>query len=156
MEVRPGSPSIRSTRPISVRSPSVTISPHHIATDANSKYRLNVESAYVQDRSRSPAGCNSWSAHATTFSTSAFDRNSFAHRTRAVQMVAPKAAAILKPIDTVSLYTAWSINYLPASGDQFSALNTGTLILQPQKFEQTGGRRRSGTSIRDCCSRGRL
>jgi len=39
--------------------------------------------------------------------------------------------------DTVSLYTAWSINYLPASGDQFSALSPGTLILQPQKFEQT-------------------
>ena len=37
----------------------------------------------------------------------------------------------------MSLYTAWSISYLPASGDQFSALNPGTLILQPQKFENT-------------------
>src|SRR5205085_107183 len=49
----------------------------------------------------------------------------------------PRAAVIVKPIDTVSLYTAWSINYLPASGDQFSALSPGTLILQPQKFDQT-------------------
>ena len=37
----------------------------------------------------------------------------------------------------VSIYTAYSISYLPASGDQFSALNDGTLILQPQKFENT-------------------
>jgi hypothetical protein len=26
------------------------------------------------------------------------------------------------PIDSLSLYTAWSVSYLPASGDQFSAL----------------------------------
>ncbi len=37
----------------------------------------------------------------------------------------------------MSLYTAWSVSYLPASGDQFSALNTGTIILDPQKFENT-------------------
>ena len=38
----------------------------------------------------------------------------------------------MKPIDSLSLYTAWSVSYLPASGDQFSALNTGTVILEPQ------------------------
>ena len=37
----------------------------------------------------------------------------------------------------MSIYTAYSISYLPASGDQFSSLNDGTLILQPQKFENT-------------------
>jgi catecholate siderophore receptor len=46
-------------------------------------------------------------------------------------------AVIVKPVETVSLYTAWSISYLPASGDQFSTLSPGTLILQPQKFENT-------------------
>jgi catecholate siderophore receptor len=33
------------------------------------------------------------------------------------------------------LYTAWSVSYLPASGDQFSAFNTSTIILEPQRFE---------------------
>jgi catecholate siderophore receptor len=42
---------------------------------------------------------------------------------------------ILKPIDSLSIYTAYSISYLPASGDQFSTLTPGTLILEPQKFE---------------------
>jgi catecholate siderophore receptor len=37
----------------------------------------------------------------------------------------------------MSIYTAYSVSYLPASGDQFSALTDGTLILQPQKFENT-------------------
>jgi len=41
---------------------------------------------------------------------------------------------IFKPVDNLSIYYAYSTSYLPASGDQFSALNPGTLILQPQKF----------------------
>ena len=40
-------------------------------------------------------------------------------------------------MDSVSLYTAWSVSYLPASGDQFSALNPSTIILEPQRFEST-------------------
>ena len=38
-------------------------------------------------------------------------------------------------MDNLSIYTAYSTSFLPASGDQFSALNNGTLIIQPQKFE---------------------
>jgi catecholate siderophore receptor len=110
---------------------------NHIATDANSKYRLNVESAYVQDQIE----VTRWlqfvlGARYDIFDLEAVDNNTFTARARADYKWSPKAAVILKPIDTVSLYTAWSINYLPASGDQFSALNNGTLILQPQKFEQ--------------------
>jgi len=44
---------------------------------------------------------------------------------------------IVKPIDTASLYSAWRVSYLPASGDQFSALNPSTIILAPQRFEST-------------------
>ena len=31
----------------------------------------------------------------------------------------------MKPVDNLSIYTAYSISYLPASGDQFSTLNNG-------------------------------
>jgi catecholate siderophore receptor len=48
--------------------------------------------------------------------------------------VSPQAAAILKPVETLSIYYAYMVSYLPASGDQFSALNDGTVILAPQKF----------------------
>ncbi len=111
---------------------------NHIASDANSSYQLKVESAYVQDQIE----ITRWlqlvlGARYDIFDLQAFDQNTFTTRQRADYKWSPKAAVILKPIDTVSLYTAWSINYLPASGDQFSALSNGTLILQPQKFEQT-------------------
>ena len=72
-----------------------------------------------------------------SFDLSALDQNTNIQRNRVDDKVSPRAAVIVKPIDTVSLYTAWSISYLPASGDQFSALSPGTLILQPQKFENT-------------------
>src|SRR5262249_10197299 len=44
-------------------------------------------------------------------------------------------AVIVKPVDNLSIYAAYSISYLPASGDQFSSLNNGTIILVPQEFE---------------------
>jgi catecholate siderophore receptor len=49
--------------------------------------------------------------------------------------LSPQAAVIVKPADNLSIYGMYSISYLPASGDQFSALTSGTVSLAPQKFE---------------------
>jgi len=68
---------------------------------------------------------------------SALDMNTNIRRDRVDNLVSPQAAVIIKPIDNLSVYTAYSISYLPSTGDQFSALTDGTLILQPQKFENT-------------------
>jgi catecholate siderophore receptor len=109
---------------------------NHIATDANSKYRLNIASGYVQDQIE----LTRWlqllvGARYDSFDMTALDRNTNIERNRVDEKISPRAAVIVKPIDSMSLYTAWSTSYLPASGDQFSALSTGTLILQPQKFD---------------------
>src|SRR5260221_12757818 len=58
-------------------------------------------------------------------------------RTRTANLVSPRAAVIVKPVDNLSVYGAYSISYLPSSGDQFSALNTGSALIAPQKFENT-------------------
>ena len=132
-EACPTSSSIRSIRLISVRSPSIII-----ASDANSKYRLNIASGYAQDQIE----VTRWlqflvGARYDSFDMSALDQNTNTLRNRVDDFISPRAAVIVKPIDTVSLYTAWSVSYLPASGDQFSALNSSTLILEPQRFEST-------------------
>jgi catecholate siderophore receptor len=111
---------------------------NHIASDANSKYRLNIASGYAQDQIE----VTRWlqflvGARYDSFDMSALDQNTNTLRNRVDDFISPRAAVIVKPIDTVSLYTAWSVSYLPASGDQFSALNTSTLILEPQRFEST-------------------
>jgi catecholate siderophore receptor len=111
---------------------------NHIASDANSKYRLNIASGYAQDQIE----VTRWlqflvGARYDSFDLTAVDQNTNPNtiRARTDDFISPRAAVIVKPIDNLSLYTAWSTSYLPASGDQFSALNPGTLILEPQKFE---------------------
>src|SRR5712672_2261673 len=111
---------------------------NHLATDAKSKYQLNIASGYVQDQIE----LTRWlqllvGARYDSFDLTALYMIYSYRRNRVDEKISPRAAVIVKPIDSVSLYTAWSVSYLPASGDQFSTLNPGTLILQPQKFENT-------------------
>jgi catecholate siderophore receptor len=111
---------------------------NHIATDANSKYKLDLASGYAQDQIEITRWLQLFvGARYDSFDLTALDQNTNITRERIDNNVSPRAAVIVKPIDDLSVYTAWSISYLPASGDQFSALSPGTLILQPQKFEST-------------------
>ena len=106
------------------------------AADSNSRYGLNIQSAYVRDTIEVTRGLQLIAgARFDRYDMSALDMNTNTQRARVDNLVSPQAAMIIKPIDTASIYTAYSVSYLPASGDQFSALNPGTLILQPQKFE---------------------
>lgn len=110
------------------------------SADAFSKYRLNISSAYVQDQ----IDVTRWlqliaGARFDRFELTAVDLNvpGGQRRNRVDDKVSPRAGIVFKPVDNVSLYGAYSISYLPASGDQFSALSDATLILDPQKFENT-------------------
>jgi catecholate siderophore receptor len=114
------------------------LSPGVTNPDGFSKYRLNIESAYAQDQ----IDITRWlqliaGARFDRFDLSASDLNTGILRARTDNKISPRAGVILKPIDNLSIYGAYSISYLPASGDQFSSLTDGTLILDPQKFENT-------------------
>jgi catecholate siderophore receptor len=110
----------------------------HIPSDANSKYRLNIASGYAQDQIELTRWLQLFlGTRYDSFDLSALDQNVNILRQRVDEKISPRAAVIVKPMDNLSLYTAYSISYLPASGDQFSTLNPGTLLLQPQKFENT-------------------
>jgi catecholate siderophore receptor len=74
-------------------------------------------------------------ARVDRFDLTATDQNSNTTRARVDTKVSPQAALIVKPIQNLSVYMAYSISYLPASGDQFSALTSTTVSLAPQKFE---------------------
>jgi catecholate siderophore receptor len=108
---------------------------NHLATDSNSKYHLNIESAYARDTIE----ITRWlqligGARFDRFDMSALDMNTNTNRGRVDDKTSPQGAVIVKPMDNLSIYYAYSVSYLPASGDQFSSLNNGTVILQPQKF----------------------
>jgi catecholate siderophore receptor len=111
---------------------------NHIPTDANSKYRLNIASGYAQDQIELTRWLQLFlGARYDSFDLSALDQNVNILRERTDEKISPRAAVIIKPMENLSLYTAYSISYLPASGDQFSTLSPGTLLLEPQKFENT-------------------
>jgi catecholate siderophore receptor len=111
---------------------------NHLATDANSKYRLNIASGYAQDQVELTRWLQLFvGLRYDSFDLSALDLNTSTTRNRMDEKISPRAAIIVKPIDSLSIYTAYSISYLPSSGDQFSAISPGTLILDPQKFENT-------------------
>jgi catecholate siderophore receptor len=121
-----------------VHHPTATNTDGVAAADSNSKYRLYVESAYVRDT----VEITRWlqligGVRFDRFDMSALDQNIGSLQKRVDNLTSPQAAVIVKPIDSVSLYAAYSISYLPSSGDQFSTLSPGTAILVPQKFENT-------------------
>ena len=111
-------------------------SPGVTTPDSNSKYLLYTTSAYARDTIE----ITRWlqligGARFDRFDESALDINTNTNRTLINNKVSPQAAVIVKPFENLSIYGAYSISYLPASGDQFSALNNGSVILAPQKFE---------------------
>jgi catecholate siderophore receptor len=108
------------------------------SADSNSKYRLYVDSAYARDTIEITRWLQlTGGARFDHFDMSALDMNTNIQRSRIDDKVSPQAAVIVKPVDNLSIYGAYSVSYLPASGDQFSSLTNGTLILEPQKFENT-------------------
>ena len=112
------------------------INPDKVTTpDSNSSYRLNVESGYVRDTAEFGRMLQLiGGVRFDRFDIAATDMNTNTSRARIDDKLSPAAAVIVKPIDSLSIYTMYSVSYLPASGDQFSSLTDGTVILTPQKF----------------------
>jgi catecholate siderophore receptor len=106
------------------------------AADSNSKYALNVQSGYFRDTIDITRGLQLIGAvRYDRFDMSALDRNTNVNRSRLDNLVSPAAAVIVKPRDNLSIYGAYSISYLPSTGDQFSTLTPFTTLLPPQEFE---------------------
>ncbi|HMF41142.1 MAG TPA: TonB-dependent receptor, partial [Polyangia bacterium] len=119
-----------------IHHPTATNNDGVTSADSNSKYNADIQSAYVRDT----IDVTPWlqligGVRFDRFDLSALDQNTNTNRERIDNMVSPQGAIILKPRQNLSFYGVYSQSYLPASGDQFSQLNNGTLIIQPQGFE---------------------
>jgi catecholate siderophore receptor len=62
------------------------------------------------------------------------DNPSTQELSRQDHMVSPRAGLVLKPFSPLSVYTSYSVSYLPSAGDQFSSLTATTQTLKPEKF----------------------
>ena len=110
--------------------------------DSNSKYNANIQSAYVRDT----IDVTRWlqligGLRFDRFDLSALDQNTNINRQRIDNLVSPQAAVIIKPRDNLSFYGVYAISYLPASGDQFSALDPRHGDSRSAEIREQGGRR---------------
>jgi catecholate siderophore receptor len=103
---------------------------------ANNTYTLNLAAAYLQDQIEV-------SRYLQFVLGVRFDRFDLESRNRGTgvvldridNLVSPRAGVIMKPLENLSIYGSFSVSYLPSAGDQFSTLAPGTVIAEPEKFE---------------------
>jgi len=105
-------------------------------TDADNHLRTIVAAIYVQDQIE-------LSRHVQVVGGLRFDhfdleyhnnRNGDTLR-RPDNLVSPRVGIVVKPGPALSLYSSYSVSYLPSSGDQFSSLTVITQQAQPEKFQ---------------------
>jgi catecholate siderophore receptor len=111
-----------------------------LATDARNKIELKLAAVYGQDQveltrwlqiiggvrfDRFDLGYVNLNSQSTTLG------QTFG---RVDNLVSPRIGFVVKPVDPLSLYTSYSVSYLPASGDQFNALSIVSTGLKPEKF----------------------
>ncbi|MEO8592704.1 MAG: TonB-dependent receptor [Candidatus Solibacter sp.] len=105
------------------------------ATDADNHVTTNLAAGYVQDQ----VEITSWMQ---ALAGVRFDRFDLQYRnnrtgenlTRLDHLVSPRAGLVFKPAGGLSLYTSYSVSFLPSSGDQFSSLTTVTQQMKPERF----------------------
>lgn len=114
----------------------VTFRPNPNGTTANNTYTLNLAALYVQDQIE----ITRYLQFILGLRYDRFDLESVGRVTGATlgrvdDLLSPRAGVIVKPVENVSIYGSYSVSYLPSAGDQFSTLAPGTVLAQPEKFE---------------------
>jgi catecholate siderophore receptor len=105
------------------------------ATDADNHLRTNVAAIYAQDQIE-------LSRHLQVVTGLRFDRFELQYHnnrngdtlSRPDNLVSPRVGVVVKPLAALSVYSSYSVSYLPSSGDQFSSLTTMTQQVEPEKF----------------------
>jgi catecholate siderophore receptor len=107
----------------------------NIPTGANNTYVLNLAAAYLQDQIEVTRYLQFiLGVRFDRFDLESQDRRDGTTFARTDNLVSPRAGVIVKPVENVSIYGSYSVSALPSSGDQFSTLNPGTAIAEPEKF----------------------
>jgi catecholate siderophore receptor len=122
---------------VPVGSPAISlpISFRPSATDADNSGAATVAAAYVQDQVR-------LGRHVEVVGGLRFDRfevDVTNNRTgqqvgSSDNLVSPRVGLIIKPLEVVSVYTSYTLSYLPRAGEQLSSLSVTNQSLDPEVF----------------------
>jgi catecholate siderophore receptor len=124
------------TAPFANPRTSVPVTFRQSATDADNHVTTSVRSAYFQDYvTLSPAWQVIAGVRFETFDIEYNNNRNQDRLDRSDDMVSPRVGVVYKPIDLVSIYSSYSISFLPSSGDQFPSLNATSRTLEPERFQ---------------------
>ncbi len=122
----PGSNPVSST-PITYRQAS---------TDADSKSEVNVYAGYLQDQIDLTKKLQLTAGIRYDIFQMKFQNNrTSSNFGRTDYLLSPRAGIVFKPQETVSIYSSYSVSYLPSSGDQMSTLTSQTQSLRPEHLQ---------------------
>ena len=105
------------------------------ATDADNRTVLTTQAAYAQNQIE-------FGSHLQAVVGVRYDRldMQFSNKRNGQQLsrrdnlVSPRAGLVIKPVQPVSIYSSYSVSYLPGSGDQFASLTATSQTLKPEQF----------------------
>lgn len=106
------------------------------SSDADSKSEVNVLAIYAQDQIE----FNKYLQLTVGARIDRFDINLTNNRInqnfqRTDVLVSPRAGIVVKPQENLSLYSSYSVSYLPSAGDQFSSFDATTSVLKPEELQ---------------------
>jgi catecholate siderophore receptor len=105
------------------------------ATDADNHLRTNVAAVYAQDQLELTRAVQLVGGlRFDRFDLSYHNNRTGDTLTRPDNLVSPRAGVVVKPVTPLSVYSSFSVSYLPSSGDQFSSLTTVTQQVKPEQF----------------------
>ena len=105
------------------------------ATDADNHVLAGAGAVYAQSQLRlSPRWQTTLGVRAERFSMLFENHRTAETIRRRDDVISPRVGLVFKPAIPVSLYSSFSVSYLPSAGDQFSSLTASTQTLEPERF----------------------
>jgi catecholate siderophore receptor len=121
--------------PVSAPTVSVPMSFRQSATDADNHGVATVAALYGQDQVQ----LSRYVQAVVGLRFDRFDVDFHNNRTSADfsstdNLISPRVGLIFKPVEPVSIYTSYSLTYVPRAGEQLSSLSLTNQSLDPEKF----------------------
>jgi catecholate siderophore receptor len=121
--------------PVSAPTVSVPVSYRQGATDADNHGIATMAAVYAQDQ----VELSRYLQAVVGLRFDRFDVDFHNNRTQSDftstdNLLSPRAGIIVKPVEAVSLYTSYTLTYLPRAGEQLSSLSLTNQSLDPERF----------------------
>ncbi len=126
------------TLPSTTTTTPITFANGYSSSDANNNSVMKQTSLYAQDQiNLLPELQAILGLRYDRYEVDFVNKNTGVSIDRNDNLFSPRAGLVYKPIETASIYTNYSLAYVPRSGEQLTSITTGVATLAPEKFKNT-------------------